>query len=114
MRPSLLLAAETAGRITKEEGEALFPEKKREALLACERMDHPLDCRDMGGMNPSKYLLYNDPFTGLLNHAVPEGADGFYGDLLPRLEECGRILSENNGPAENSPSEALPGSSVGL
>ena len=91
--PALLYAAKLAGRCSEETAAQLEPSLQK--ILAFEKMDHPTGGRDMGGHQPSKYLLYNDPFTGLLNHAVPEGADGFYRELASELAGVEKEVSED-------------------
>ena len=86
--PSLLAAAQAAGRAPEGGLSGALSEAVGAALLLSEEMNHPTGGRDLGGQNPPKYLLYNDPFTGRLNHAVPEGTNAFYAELLPRLKEA--------------------------
>ena len=107
--PALLEAAKAAGRLSEETAEKLFPKEKRDAFLLCEKLNHPCGARDLGGQSTSKFLLYNDPFTGLMNHAVPKGADAFYRTVLKELRAAGRELF---GETETAPEPA--GSASGM
>lgn len=40
-------------------------------------------------VNPSKYLLYNDTFSGMFDSAVPDGSNRKYARIAEELQSCG-------------------------
>ncbi|MEE1315481.1 MAG: beta-N-acetylhexosaminidase [Faecalimonas sp.] len=84
--PSLLYAAELKrGNADMEDIKAKFLELTGiawDSFLLLDKLDTP------GGKhtyNPSKYLLYNDPFTGLNDYRVTVEDGAYYADLAEKL-----------------------------
>lgn len=55
---------------------------KYEDFMLFDMLDTPN--QKLGG-NPSKYLLYNDPFSGVYDYCIESGVNNYYSDLRDRL-----------------------------
>ncbi len=64
-----------------------------EAFMLLETLDHPGGAHDN---NPSKYLLYNDPFLGLNDYRATHADAAYYKGLAPKLD--GFTVSERYRP----------------
>ena len=57
-----------------------------DAFISFDKMDHPSKAHE-GYANPSKYLIYNDPFTGLNDYRCSSDDNHYYKNLKEEYEK---------------------------
>ncbi len=90
--PSLFYVAQTAlGNADEEDIKQRFKEMMGmdfESFMLLEKMDCPGE-RHLAKryQAPSKYLLYNDPFSGLMDYRLAGGENQYYSELRKEMEQ---------------------------
>ena len=88
--PSLFYASQLVkGNSDLETIKAKFKETicmEFDSFMLLEKMDYLEQGHFMKGTNaPSKYLFYNDPFLGLLDHRIAGNENKYYSEMLQKL-----------------------------